>query len=77
MASTRCKCYGVIGAQTRQQKRRRIYDEAERNTLVFLLEASDRVCGKRLKALMPVLIEAMERHGHLELAREIRADCSR
>lgn len=35
--------------------------------------ASDRVCGKRLKALMPVLIDAMERHGHLELTAEIRA----
>jgi hypothetical protein len=64
---------GCVGAQTGRRKRRRIYDEAERNTLVLLWEASDRVCGKRLKALMPVLIEAMERHGHLELAAEIRA----
>lgn len=30
-------------------------------------EAGDRVCGKRLKALLPVLIDAMERHGHLGL----------
>ena len=63
---------GSVGAQTGRRKRRRIYDEAERNALVLLWEASDRVCGKRLKALMPVLIEAMERHGHLELAAEIR-----
>jgi hypothetical protein len=27
----------------------------------------DRVCGKRLKVLIPVLIDAMERHGHLDL----------
>ncbi len=33
----------------------------------MLWEAADRVCGKRLKALMPVLIAAMERHGHLDL----------
>ena len=58
--------------RTGRRNRRRIYDEAERNALVLLWEASDRVCGKRLKALMPVLIEAMERHGHLELAGEIR-----
>jgi len=32
-----------------------------------LWEASDRICGKRLKALLPSLIEAMERHGHLRL----------
>ena len=30
-------------------------------------EASDRTCGKRLKALMPTFVEAMERHGHLKL----------
>ena len=63
---------GCIGAQTSGRRRRRIYDEAERNALVLLWEASDRVCGKRLKALMPVLIEAMERHGHLDLGAEIR-----
>ena len=52
---------------------RRIYDEAVREAIVVLWEASDRICGKRLKALMPVLVEAMERHGHLRLGAEIRA----
>ena len=33
---------------------------------------SDRICGKRLKPLVPILIEAMERHGHLRLANEVR-----
>src|SRR3954462_8832517 len=28
--------------------------------------------GKRLKALAPLLVEAMERHGHLHLAPEVR-----
>jgi hypothetical protein len=36
-------------------------------------EASDRVCGKRLRPLVPILIEAMERHGHLHLAGELRS----
>ena len=53
--------------------RRRCYDDAVRDTLVILWEASDRICGKRLKALMPTLVEAMERHGHLRLGPEIRA----
>src|SRR5665647_1591487 len=44
---------------------RRIYDEAVRTTLVVLWEASDRLCGKRLRPLIPILLEAMERHGHL------------
>ena len=53
--------------------KRRIYDEAVRSALIMIWEASDRVCGKRLKALVPILVEAMERHGHLQLAPEIRA----
>src|SRR5215210_3775989 len=49
---------------------RRIYDEAVREALVVIWEASDRVCGKRLKPLVPILVEAMERHRHLDLAPE-------
>src|SRR6516225_12467612 len=40
--------------------RKRIYDEAVRQALALLWEAGDRICGKRLKALLPVLIESME-----------------
>ncbi len=52
---------------------RRIYNDAVREALVVLWEASDRICGKRLKALIPTLIEAMERHGHLQLGADVRA----
>ena len=55
-----------------RRARRRIYNEAEHDVLVLLWEASDRICGKRLKALMPALIVAMERHGHLGLSPAIR-----
>jgi hypothetical protein len=51
---------------------RRNYDEAVRAALIVVWEASDRVCGKRLRPLMPVLVEAMERHGHLQPAPEVR-----
>ncbi|MEY9194777.1 MULTISPECIES: integrase [Bradyrhizobium] len=64
---------GQEDARPGRRPRRRIYNEAEHNALVLLWEASDRICGKRLKALMPALIEAMGRHGHLDLAPEIRA----
>ncbi|WP_239142695.1 hypothetical protein [Variovorax sp. WS11] len=47
--------------------RDRLYDEAVRQALTVLWEAADRVCGKRLKALVPMLVDAMERHGHLDL----------
>ena len=50
-----------------EKGRNRVYDEATRQALIMLWEAADRVCGKRLKALVPMLIDAMERHGHLEL----------
>ncbi len=51
---------------------RRLYDDAVREALIVLWEASDRICGKRPKMLIPILVEAMERHGHLHLTAEIR-----
>ena len=58
----------------RRQTRRRLslYDEAARGALIVLWEASDRVCGKRLKALLPILLPALERNGHLKLEVDIR-----
>jgi len=52
--------------------RPRLYDEAVRQALIVLWEASDRVCGKRLRALLPVLVPSLERNGHLKLAESIR-----
>jgi len=64
------------GVQTNQQRgprpRRRIYDDAVREALIVVWEASDRICGKRLRPLVPIMLEAMERHGHLQLAPEVR-----
>lgn len=51
---------------------RRIYDEAVKEALIILWEAADRICGKRLKAILPSLIDAMERHGHLDLNPDVR-----
>lgn len=39
---------------TGRRARPRVYDEAERNALILLWKASDRVCGERLKALLPL-----------------------
>ncbi len=57
----------------REQPRLHLYDAAVREALIVLWEASDRVCGKRLKPLIPILLEALERHGHLHPAGDIRA----
>ena len=62
---------GPSGTRSAPRPSRRIYGAAEREALIVLWEASDRVCGKRLKAIIPTLIAAMERHGHLSLAAEV------
>jgi hypothetical protein len=49
------------------RQRERLCDEAVHQALMMLWEAADRICGKRLRVLIPVLLEAMERHGHLQL----------
>ncbi|SFU25868.1 integrase catalytic domain-containing protein [Paraburkholderia aspalathi] len=61
------------GAAKGTRGRNRLYDEAVRQALTVLWEAADRVCGKRLKALIPKLVDAMERHGHLDLDSVIKA----
>ena len=53
--------------QPAAKKGRRIYDEAVRQAVIVVWEAADRICGKRLKAALPHLVESMERHGHLDL----------
>jgi hypothetical protein len=40
--------------------------------LVPLWETSDRFCGNRLQALLPLLLESLERHGPLVLDQEVR-----
>lgn len=52
---------------------RKLYDEAVGQALVVLWEASDRICGKRLKPLLPLLIDSLTEHGHLGLADDVRA----
>ena len=52
--------------------RPRVYDEAVHQALVVLWEASDRICGKRLRPLLPLLINSLEQHGHLQLDAVVR-----
>jgi len=51
---------------------RRRYGPDVVEALVPLWEASDRLCGKRLQALLPLLVESLESHGHLSLEPEVR-----
>ncbi len=59
--------------QRQTRSRASLYDEAERAALIVLWEASDRVCSKRLRALLPILLPALQRNGHLKLDEMIRS----
>ena len=54
------------------KRSRRIYDAAVGAALIVVWEAADRICGKRLQAALPHLVESMERHGHLDLDPRVR-----
>ena len=52
---------------------RRRYGPEVVQLLETLWEASDHLCGKRLAAVLPTLVEALERHGHLEIEPALKA----
>ena len=49
------------------RQRTSTYDVVVKDALTALWEASDRICGKRLKVMIPTLLPALERHGRLKL----------
>jgi hypothetical protein len=49
------------------------YGRAVAEALVLLWEASDRVCSKRLKVMIPTLLLALERHGQIAVEETVRA----
>src|SRR6266702_7152012 len=57
---------GPDGVEAPQERRRR-YGATIKDALTALWEASDRVCGKRLKVMIPTLLPALEQHGRLQL----------
>lgn len=65
---------GVGGVdRSRPRPERRVYNDVMDQALVVLWEASDRICSKRLRVMLPVLVEAMERFGHVSLEPKIRS----
>src|SRR5450432_657167 len=61
-----------ISPEARRQ-RSPTYGATIRDALVALWEASDRICGKRLKVMIPTLLPSLERHGRLKLDQAGRA----
>ena len=63
---------GTADNNSKQAVGRRIYDEAVREAVIVVWEASDRICGKRLKAGLPTFVDSMERHRHRNLDPVVR-----
>jgi hypothetical protein len=53
-------------------RREPTYGATIKDALEALWEASDRICGKRLKVMIPALLPALERHGRLKLGKTDR-----
>jgi hypothetical protein len=63
-----------IGDGTAVERRiHRRYGMEVQQSLIALWEASDRLCSKRLKPIIPVLLPALERHDQLAIDETIRA----
>jgi hypothetical protein len=61
-----------VGPSETTRVGRRIYDDAVKEALIVMWEAADRICGRRLKVVIPSFVENMERHGHLCLDPVVR-----
>lgn len=57
----------VPGEVEAPQGRKRRYGTTIKDAMTALWEASDRVCGKRLKVMIPTLLPALQQHGRLQL----------
>src|ERR1700733_2485568 len=57
---------GPDGVKAPRERRRR-YGATIKDAMTALWEASDRVCGKRLKVMIPIVLAALEQHGRLKL----------
>src|SRR5260370_14710198 len=53
--------HGAISPEARRQ-RRPTYRASIRDALVAMWEASDRICGQRLRGMIPTSLPALHRH---------------
>lgn len=62
----------VNKSQAEPWKRVRKYDPEVAEALIKIWKASNRICSKRLVPFLPIMIETLERFGHLEVSSETR-----
>ena len=58
--------------QTHGRSRLRKYGLEVQHALFLAWHAANRICAKRLMPFLPFLIEALERHEHLQISEECR-----
>jgi hypothetical protein len=56
------------GGEKQRRPRVRLYGPVVEDALAALWDASDRLCAKRLKPVIAVLLPGLERHGRLTLS---------
>src|SRR5712691_1226131 len=55
------------------RRRQRRYGPEVQNALFLAWHAANRICSKRLIPFLPILVDALERHGHLQLTDTCRS----
>ena len=66
-----------VGTQSAVGHGRRIYDEAVTEALIVLWEAADRICGKRLKAILPAMMRLLRDAGEGKFAKCVVVEMER
>jgi hypothetical protein len=68
---------GQVNRRSGPRLGRRVYHEAVREVMIVVWEASDRICGKRLRPLLPILVEAWSGTAICSWCRKFAPDCWR
>lgn len=63
---------GISKKKEGKRKRKKKYDQAVVDALLIVWKAAYRVCSKRLIPFMPILVESLIRHGHLDISETVK-----
>lgn len=63
---------GINKTKEGKRKRKKKYDQAVVDALLIVWKAAYRVCSKRLIPFMPILVESLIRHGHLDISETVK-----
>ena len=63
---------GINKKREGTRKRKRKYNQAVVDALLIVWKAAYRICSKRLIPFMPVLVDSLTRHGHLDISETVK-----